>query len=132
MAAKDRLIGASATVMSIGGTAILAEYESAELRFERPLVETTAIKDTDGAHFLPMHTNAFVAYTATFRKKIDTVSVFKRADILSGGTLAWSFTEASGGRAYSGTAYVENVSHSTGDGVQTEEVTLRGEGTPTT
>ena len=128
MASKDRLIGSNASVASVGGTSILGIYDSAELRFERPMTEVTAIKDTDGPHFLPTHGNSFVGHTVTFRKKIDTISIFSAATLLTAGTVAWAFTEGASGAAISGSGYVENVSNSAADGPQTEEVTIRGEG----
>ena len=129
MAAANRIIGSDVTVLTVGGTSILGLFESADLETDRPLVEVTAIKDTDGKHNRTMHGNTFVNYTLRLKKKSDTSSMFQDTQLMGAGTVAWAFTEnGASGNAYSGTGYVQRAGISVGDGPQTEEVTIEGEG----
>ena len=116
-----RLTGKDVTVLSAGAE-VLATYRGCVIEIRRELVETTGVEEEarsfcDGAY----------EWSVRFEKLKSSAAQFPGL-IVSGGTAAFTCTEATGGKEYAGTILFADLVSDVGGDPQLERVTAVGTG----
>lgn len=116
-----RLTGKDVTILSPGAD-VLATYRACTIEIARALVETTGVED-DARSFCDGPYEWSVAF-----EKLKSSSAQFPGLIVTGGTAAFTCTEASGGKQYAGTILFADVVSDVGGDPQLERVTAVGTG----
>lgn len=118
-----RLLGRDVTVFSPGGD-ILALWESGSIDLDRNIIDMTAVADASR-----QYADGHYGWTVQCSKLVNSSRIFPSL-LINGGTAAFSMTEASGGKQYTGVVRFQRVSADLGgvDTRQMESATLQGDG----
>lgn len=112
-----RLIGRDGSLLSVGGTSVLADYTSATLNFSTTEYDVTAIEDT-----FMQRVPGISDWEVTVEKFITTTSVFP-ALVIANATVIVS--GSFGGKTFIGTGMITSNANSLPFGGQTESITVR-------